>query len=164
MSKAQLWTKALLGAVLALIPTLGCSHFQAAPRPLYSGPVQPPEQTAILSGYVAKVDDADVEHLGGPFALLPGCHLVTSRTNVGDSSPTGAWSVVMPKLVFAFRMQAGHAYEIQAQRQGSGSETGNIKMHAVELDARGKRVAEVPPVRTKAEAEACRAWAEAEAK
>jgi hypothetical protein len=141
----------------------GCAHFPTGPHPLYSGPALPAEQTATLSGYVGKVDDVDVSDMVGPFGLLPGCHVVTSRNTVGEDSPSGAWSVVMPKRTFAFRMQAGHAYEIQVQRQGSGSETSGLKMRAVELDASGKRLAEVAPVHGKADVQACHAWAAAQA-
>jgi hypothetical protein len=137
----------------------GCAHFPAGSHPLYSGPALPPAQTATLSGYVGKVDDVDVSGLGGPFAVLPGCHIVTSRNTVGEDSPSGSWSVVMPKRTFAFRMQAGRVYEIQTQRQGSGSETGSLKMRAVELDASGKKLAEVSPVHGKADVQACHAWA-----
>lgn len=118
----------------------------------------PPAQTAVLSGYVAKVDDVDVSHLGGPFTLLPGCHVVTSRDKVGNDSPSGAWSVVMAQLTFAVRMQAGRTYEIQAQRQGGGSETASLKMRAVELDGNGKKLGEVQPSHGKADIDACRAW------
>lgn len=148
----------LLG-VAACTAGMGCTHFQPGPRPLYPGPVEPPEKTALLSGYVAKVDDVDVSQMGGAFSLLPGCHVVTSSTNLGNDSPSGAWSSVVPKLVFALRMQAGHAYQIEAQRQGSGSETSNLKMHAIERDAAGKKLGETPPTYDKADLEGCRAWA-----
>jgi hypothetical protein len=148
----------LLG-VAVLAGTVGCAHFQGEPQPLYAGPAQPPGQTALLSGYVAKVDGVDVSHMAGPFSLLPGCHIVVTRNNVGDDSPSGAWSVVMAQLTFALRMQAGRAYAIQIQRQGGGSETANLKMRAVELDGSGKKLQEFPPSHGKADLEACRAWA-----
>lgn len=149
--------QAILGAT-ALASAAGCAHFQGEPRPLYAGPVLPSTETALLSGYVAKVDDVDVSHMGGPFTVLPGCHVITSRDKLGDNSPSGAWSVVMPRLTFPLRMQAGHVYEIQARRQGSGSETANLKMSAVELDGSGKKLGEVPAAHGKADIEACRAW------
>ncbi len=156
-----LTTRMSLG-VAVLAGAAGCAHFQGEPRPLYTGPALPPAETALLSGYVAKVDDVDVTHLGGPFTLLPGCHVVTSRDKLGDNSPSGAWSVVMAPLTFPLRMQAGRVYDIQAQRQGSGSETANLKMRAVELDGNGKKLDEVPPSRGKADIEACRAWESAQ--
>jgi hypothetical protein len=146
--------------LLGLAAVAGCAHFQGEPRALYAGPARPPAETALLSGYVAKVDDVDVSHMGGPFTVLPGCHVITSRDKLGDNSPSGAWSAVMPQLTFPLRMQAGHVYEIQAQRQGSGSETANLKMHAVELDGTGKKLGEVPASHGKADIEACRAWEE----
>jgi hypothetical protein len=164
MSTLQRQITAFLGG-FALVATMGCAHFQTAPHPLYSGPVQPLEQTATLSGYVSKVDDIDVSHLPGPFTLLPGCHVVIARTNnVGDGSPSGAWRAVVPRTEFAFRMQAGHAYEVEVQRQGSGSETSNLKMRAAEMDARGKRLGDVPAVRSKDDVEACREWAAEQSK
>jgi hypothetical protein len=149
--------QSILGAT-ALAGAVGCAHFQGEPRALYVGPARPPAETALLSGYVAKVDDVDVSHMGGPFTVLPGCHVITSRDKLGDNSPSGAWSAVMPPLTFPLRMRAGHVYEIQAQRQGSGSETANLKMHAVELDGSGKKLGEVPASHGKADIEACRAW------
>jgi hypothetical protein len=148
----------ILPALAVFASAAGCAHFQGEPSPLYPGPVRPPTETALLSGYVAKVDGVDVSHQGGPFTLLPGCHVVTSRDKVGDNSPSGAWSVVMAPLTFPLRVQAGHVYEIQAQRQGSGSETANLKMRAVELDGSGKKLGEVPASHGKADLEACRAW------
>jgi hypothetical protein len=153
----SIFKQAILGAT-ALASVAGCAHFQGEPRPLYAGPVLPPAETALLSGYVAKVDDVDVSHMGGPFTLLPGCHVITSRDKLGDNSPSGAWSAVMPQLTFPLRMQAGHVYEIQARRQGSGSETANLKMSAVELDGNGKKLGEVPASHSKVDLEACRAW------
>jgi hypothetical protein len=150
--------RSMLLGVAAVAGVAGCAHFQEGPRALYAGPVLPPEETALLSGYVAKVDDVGVSHLGGPFTLLPGCHVITSRDKLGDNSPSGAWSVVMPQLTFPLRMQAGRVYEIQAQRQGSGSETANLKMHAVEIDGSGRKLGEVPASHGKADIEACRAW------
>lgn len=154
---SMLRPRMFLGAA-ALVGVTSCAHFQGEPRRLYAGPALPPVETALLSGYVAKVDDVDVSHLGGPFTLLPGCHVVTSRDKVGDDSPSGAWSVVMAPSTFAFRMQAGRAYEILVQRQGSGSETANLKMRAVERDASGKKLGDVAPSHGKADLEACRAW------
>lgn len=159
-SLCNLWPRMVyLVGVAALAGTAGCAHFQGEPRPLYAGPVLPPSQTALLSGYVAKVDDLNVAHLAGPFSLLPGCHIVVTRNNVGDDSPSGAWSVVMAQLTFALRMQAGRAYEIQIQRQGGGSETANLKMRALEFDGSGNKLQELPPSYGKAAIEACRAWA-----
>jgi hypothetical protein len=148
----------LLGGV-ALLSATGCAHFQTAPRALYAGPAQPTERTAVLTGYLAKVDDVDVSQMTGPFAVLPGCHVVTNTTNVGNDSPSGGWSMVTPKLTFALRMQAGRSYAIEAQHAGGGSETTGLKMHAVERDGAGTKLADIPPSRNKADLEACQAWA-----
>lgn len=144
--------------VAAWASASGCAHFQGGPRPLYPGPALPPGETALLSGYIAKVDGVDVSSLGGPFSLLPGCHVVVTRDKLGDGSPSGAWRNVMAPMTFALRMQAGRSYEIQARRQGSGSETSNLKMRAVELDAQGNKLAEVTASHGRADIEACQAW------
>lgn len=147
----------LLGLLLA--GGLACSHFRSTPQPLYRGPAQPPERTALLSGFVDKVDGVSVTDKQGPFTLLPGCHVVEGRANVGNDSPSGAWTADVPRGVFAFRMQAGRSYEVGVKTQGSGSETHNIEMRGIERDGTGKKLAEIGPARTKADVASCLAWA-----
>ena len=146
---------------LALASSGACAHFQAAPRSLYPGPERPAAEVARLSGPVARVDDVNVSHHGSAFALLPGCHVVVLKRNVGEGGVGGAWSADLGLVVYVFRMKAGNSYEIELHTQpGNGgvgnANVGGVKVKAFERDGRGKALATVEPVRKEDEVEACR--------
>ena len=150
----------LFAGTLALASGGACGHFQSAPRPLYPGESRPAEEVARLTGPVATVDGMEVSRLGPAFALLPGCHVVVLKRKVGEGGVSGAWSADLGRVAYAFRMKAGNSYEIDIHTQpGSGgvgtANVGDVKVKAVERDARGKALGAIAPVRNEAEIEAC---------
>lgn len=157
-------TASLLG--LAGVFTLAgaaCRHFQVEPRPLYEGQARPASEVARLSGPVGKVDGVKVSRLGTLFALLPGCHVVELPSTLGEGSSSGAWSVDIGHVEYAFVMKPGYLYAIEIKTQpGNAASTGNadvggVAITAVERDAGGKLLAKIPQVRTKADLEKCQA-------
>jgi hypothetical protein len=154
-------------AIVVVGGSLACGQFHAQPHPLYPKPVRPSEQTATLSGPVGKVDGLDVSKRGSLFSLLPGCHVVSLRKELGEGGVGGAWSIELPPTVYALRMQAGHSYEIQTLRSSAGgagsavstvgnaTSAGGVKIEAVERDAEGKLVGALTPVGSVPESEAC---------
>lgn len=155
----------ILAGLLVAAGGTACSHFQPAAHPLYPGPARPPGEVARLSGPVARVDGVDVSGQASSYTLLPGCHVVELQSRIGEGSLSGAWSAEVRHRFYAFKMQAGHSYEIDAQLQpgnyslGTGT-VGGVKIKAVERDARGSVLGAIAPVRTAAEARACRASAD----
>ncbi len=148
-------------AVLALVHA--CAHMGPSARPLYPGPVRPAEEVATLSGPIKSVDGLDVSDQGTVFALEPGCHVVVLESKIGEGGVSGAWSVDIPKHIYAFRMMAGHSYVVRVRvlpgNQGVGTaNVGGVEVTAVEQDSRGKTLATVPRVRKEADVEACQAW------
>jgi hypothetical protein len=140
-----------------------CRHFQADAHPLYEGDVRPAAEVATLSGPIAKVDGVDVSHMGSLFAILPGCHIVELPTQLGGGTPSGAWSVSIGHVSYAFAMKAGHFYAIDTDLQpGSSASMGNasvggVKVTATERAADGKVIAKLAKIRTKADIESCEA-------
>jgi hypothetical protein len=154
-----------LAATIAGIAFLSsCGHMSAAPSPLYEGPVRAARELAILSGPVAKVDGIDVSSRAASFSLLPGCHVVTLQSQIGEGGVSGAWSTDIRRRVFAFRMKAGHGYSIDVRllpgnHSVGTANVGGVKVVAIEQDSQGKRIATIPPASGEADIEACQAWA-----
>ena len=150
----------LLAGTLALANGMGCAHFQTTPYSLYQGPKRPAAEVARLDGPVAEVDGVDVSRLGTTFALLPGCHVVVLQSKVGEGGVGGAWSADLGTVVYVFRMQAEHSYDITLHtRPGAGgvgnANVGGVEVKAFERDARGKVLATLKPVHQESEIEAC---------
>jgi hypothetical protein len=138
----------------------------ARTHPLYDGPTLPAQDVAVLSGPVAKVDGVDVSEQGAVFALLPGCHVVTLQSQIGEGGVSGAWSADVRKQVYAFRMKAGNSYVIDVRllpgnHSVGTANVGSVKIVAVEQDGRGKKIGSIAPARGRADIEACHAWAAA---
>jgi hypothetical protein len=155
----------LFAGALATTGGASCGHFGPVPHPLYPGPARPTEEVARLSGPVVTVDGANVSSLGSSFTLLPGCHVVELQPRIGEGSVSGAWSAEIRHAVYAFKMKAGHSYEIDVHLRAGNSSVGKgtvggVKITAVERDPRGAVVGSTTPVRNSADAEACYAWAE----
>jgi hypothetical protein len=136
----------------------------ATPRPLYDGPTRTAQEVAMLSGPVAKVDGVDVSEQGAVFALLPGCHVVTLQSRIGEGGVSGAWSADVRKQVYAFRMKAGNSYSIDVRllpgnHSVGTANVGSVKILAIEQDGRGKKIGTLAPARGRADIEACHAWA-----
>jgi hypothetical protein len=157
------------GTVAALGGALGCAQFHAQPYPLYGEPMQPSDRIATLMGPIGVVDGKNVAKRGSLFALLPGCHVVSLRKEMGEGGLGGAWSIELPEHTYVFHMQAGHTYEIQVLRQssvgagsavstvGNATPAGGVKIEAVDRDAQGKLLGVVAPARSQADTQACAA-------
>jgi len=150
-------------SALAALLLCACITGGGHPHPLYPDPEtpRPAGEVARLSGPVATVDDQDVSKFGKSFALLPGCHVVKLAAKTGTTSGDGRGGYVtsLPPTVYAFRMQAQHAYEIDVRFDGRGGPTvGNVTIQAWDRDANGGAV-EVAPVGDGAEVEDCLNWA-----
>lgn len=148
--------------VIALLSA--CGHMGATPRPLYDGPARSAQEVAVLSGPVARVDGVDVSSRAPSFALLPGCHVVTLQSQIGEGGVSGAWSADIRNPVYAFRMRAGSSYSIDVHllpgnHSVGTANVGSVKVVAIEQDSRGKKIASIEPARTQADIEACHAWA-----
>jgi len=137
---------------------------QVRSYPLYPNPQvrREPSKIARLTGIVASVDGASVASNGNTFDLEPGCHVVTLLRTIGQGGEHEPWSSNVPRLVYAFKMTAGHAYVIEHRVQMGSDRNGTVTMSAVERDASGAIVGPVPPVRGGQDIEDCKQWAEAQ--
>jgi len=118
------------------------------PRPL--------TDVAQLYGEIATVDGRDVSSAVQPFELLPGCHVVTTRTSWGKRDNSGSISGNMPEFSFVINMQPNHGYVIDfelATRTGNG---GAIELRALEKDAAGNVSATLLPSIDQKELDRCR--------
>jgi hypothetical protein len=149
-----------LAAVLT-IAFATCRHFQYDAHPLYEGDARPAAEVAKLSGPIAKVDGVDVSHAGSLFALLPGCHIVELPTRIGEGTASGAWSVKLGHVSYAFAMKAGRLYVIDTELlPGNSASVGNaavggVKVTATERDADGKVIAKLSRIHSKSDIESC---------
>lgn len=114
--------------LLAGTLTLGCLASEAPAIALYpnaSVARLPPDQVATLTGTIARVDDRDVAELGGPFELLPGCHVVELTRQVpnnGYSLTTGVYFArQLPVAIFALPMKAGARYVVRRDLVPAGT-------------------------------------------
>ena len=107
--------------------TLGCLGSEPPAIALYPNAAVarlPPDQVATLSGTIARVDDRDVAELGGPFELLPGCHVVELTRQVpnnGYSLTTATYFRQLPVAVFALPMKAGARYLVRRDLVPTGT-------------------------------------------
>jgi hypothetical protein len=153
--------RVLAPACLALAGGAGCASFQAAPQPLYPGPPRPAAELAVVNGPLAAIDALDVSRLGPAFYVLPGCHAVVLREHLGEGSSGGAWSVTIPRTLYAIDMVAGHSYEMNVHLlSGNSASIGNanvggVKITAVERDASGKVLRPLAPLGKGAEGTGC---------
>src|SRR4029079_8726250 len=74
-------------------------------------------QVAQVSGPIGSIDGRDLRDLGGPFDLLPGCHIVELDLRVTRTPfPTSGgayWSGQFPRTIYAIRMKASARYLIR---------------------------------------------------
>ena len=148
---------------LVASPFVACVG-QVRSYPLYPNPQvrREPAKIARLTGIVATVDGVSVASNGNTFDLDPGCHVVTLARTVGQGGEHEPWSADVPRLVYAFKMTAGHAYVIEHRVQMASNRSGSVNVSAVERDASGATVGPVPPVRGGQDVEDCKQWAEAQ--
>jgi hypothetical protein len=149
---------------LVLVPALltACAIGPTRGTQLYAGDRRPLEQVATLRGPVLQVDDQPVSAKQRSFELLPGCHVVVSGGSVGHGTDHDAWIAHLPPTVFAIRAQAGSTYNITFAIDptlGRGP-IGSGEVVVKERDRSGGLRA-VPPVKTIADVETCKAWAPA---
>ena len=153
-----------VSAVASLIPAciVHSDDGGGEAHPLYPNPEQAraPREIARLIGPIGSVDGQDVKGLGKSFALLPGCHVVMLAEKTGqiNNGGIGGYVASLPQhMVWAFRMEAQHAYEIDVQIDRSSGPTGPLVIHAWDRDQQGG-AKEVAPIRTTLEVDACRKW------
>jgi hypothetical protein len=128
------------------------------PYPLYPSQLAPaPEQLATLLGPIGQVDGQDVGDKGRTFALLPGCHLVVLRRDVGEGGTSGAWVTHLPRIVYAFKMRAGHWYSVELKHSASSSSVWRINILAFDRDG-GGAATQVPAATTEQQIQDCMQW------
>jgi hypothetical protein len=156
-SSSRASRSALVAALLLSACITGGGHA----RPLYPGDPRPPEQVARLFGPIGSVDGQDVSRLGKSFALLPGCHVVRPVSKVAqvDKTAPNAYVARVPTdLTYAFRMQAGHTYELEVRpADNTGYTSVDAVVQAWDRDAQGGATA-VSPIASTAEVDACQGW------
>jgi hypothetical protein len=133
---------------------------QVRSYPLYPNPQvrREPAKVARLTGIVGTVDGASVAAFGNTFDVEPGCHVVTLVRTVGQGGEHEPWTADVPRLVFAFKMPAGHAYVIEHRVQVASNRTGTVTVTAVERDGSGAIVGPVSPVSGAQDIEDCKQW------
>lgn len=154
-------TRPSTACALAIALT-GC--ISATPRgtPLYpaAGPTRDVSEVAQLIGEVASVDGQSTSSGLNSFELLPGCHVVTTRTSWGKRDESGAMFGNMPRFSFAIMMVANRSYHFEydlMNRTGSG---GTLALKVYEKDVDGNVLAEFQPAATQAELDRCQALRE----
>ncbi|HEY2404660.1 MAG TPA: hypothetical protein VGI10_01585 [Polyangiaceae bacterium] len=156
-------TRVLL-TTLAL-STGACFASATPPVRLYADDGQPrrAEDVSTLSGYVQVVDGRDVSSLGGPFELLPGCHVIGTPSHWGLHSPGGdsAVTATTGQWQFALPMKAGHQYRIDVILGAMTGPTGSLTIKAHESDLGGHEKREFDRVTSSNDIDACQAAAAA---
>ena len=149
-------------AGLGLLLLSGCIVRAGDPHPLYPNPEtpRPPAEVARLFGPIAAVDGQDVSRLGKSFALVPGCHIVRLVEKVGAINTSAATGFVgmTGGVVFALKMRANFAYEVEVQMRETAGPTGTLLIQAWERAADGSSATPIPPARSEADIDACRSW------
>jgi hypothetical protein len=114
-------------------------------HPLYPGEQRPQAQVSNLQGPIAAVDGQSVAGLGRSFHLLPGCHLVTTESNVveGDQNMTLRGSA--RPLTYAMLMRPGHVYVVERQYVEAGLNLYRLVTRAYEVDSAGSRTRTFDP-------------------
>jgi hypothetical protein len=85
---------------------------------------------------------------------------VTLAEKTGEISSLGSGGYVasLPRgAVWAFRMQAQHAYEIQVQLDSAAGPVGQVSVHAWDRDPQGGAT-EIPPIGSTLELDECQQW------
>ena len=148
----------ILTGLLALAAS-GCVG-QVRAVPLYPNHGQrfAHDKLAMLQGPIGTVDGLNVESMGTSFDLLPGCHLVTLRSKIGEGNERGAWSADLHPMLFAFKMKPGYLYAFDYHADFDSAGHGQLVMAARELDPSGATVSLTLPVRDGRDIDECRSW------
>jgi hypothetical protein len=154
--------RALILTALLVLAAYGCVG-QVRAVPLYPNYEQQlaPDKLATLQGPIGTVDGQNVEAMGASFELLPGCHLVTLRSKIGEGNERGTWSADLHPMLFAFRMKPGYLYAFEYHADFGSAGHGQLFIVARELDAGGATVALVLPSRDGRDIDECRSWGQA---
>jgi hypothetical protein len=157
-------TRRLLGSLL--VPTalaLGCLGSEPPAIALYPNAAAvrlPPAQVATLVGPIARVDDREVADLGGPFDLLPGCHVVELTRQIpnnGFGLSTGVYgSGQLPVAVFALPMKAGARYVLRRDLVPAGTGMGRRLVFSAREELPGGAATDLSPSAAWSDVVACR--------
>ena len=149
-------------ATLAALLLPACIVRAGEPRPLYPNPEspRPPAAVARLFGPIAAIDGEDVSRKGKSFALLPGCHIVRLLDKVGaiNTSSSGGYVGIIGGVIFALRMKASFAYEIEVGFFDTTGPTGELTIRAWERAADGSSSTPIAPAQSEADIDECRKW------
>jgi hypothetical protein len=137
---------------------VGCASAPDVPGyPLYAASTRLPRaQVARVFGPIGWVDGRNVADLGDGFELLPGCHVVVTRSEAVESTSEVSVPGVPRGRAFALPMQAGFTYVVKRQVQSGMGLQIRIVTFADELDAGGNRVRSIEPAKSRDELAACR--------
>jgi hypothetical protein len=151
--------RALVFATLAL----GCLASEPPAIALYPNAAAgrlPPGQVATLAGSIARVDGRDVADLGGPFELLPGCHvveLIRQIPNNGYGLSAGVYGTgQLPVAIFALPMKAGARYVLRRDLVPAGNGMGRRLILSAREELPGGAATDLSPSAAWADIVACR--------
>ena len=139
----------LLALVTVTLP-LACRPALDAPGvPLYPNATRVPRsKVAQVAGPIASIDGRNLLDQGGPFDLLPGCHIVElDRRMTGlPYSPSGGayWSGQFPRTIYAIRMKASARYVIRRSIDVNSTGQGRMILSAREEEPDGATTDLVP--------------------
>jgi hypothetical protein len=148
-------------ATFACLAAVGvaCKRAGGVPYPLYPAaePAPAPDQIATLAGPIGSVVGREVGDKGRTFSLLPGCHVVVLRRDVGGAGEGGAWSAHLSRIVCAFKMRGGRRYSVEIRTDDSTGPVGHFTIKAFERDAAGAAT-QLPAATSQEQIEDCMAW------
>lgn len=111
-------------------------------------------EAALLEGHVAEVDGVPVARFGSSFAVAPGCHIVRTRGNWGQSGSTWAVGATLPQVYFAVPMQPGYRYSVRIfERTWQGR--GYVELRMLEMRPSGEQVREIGSAQEQLELQQC---------
>ncbi len=140
-----------------LASVTACTHAPDVPGyPLYEASSRLPRaQVARLFGPIDSVDGRNVVGLGDGFEVLPGCHVVRTRSDVVESTSEVQILGHPRGFAFAIHMQAGFTYVVKRQVLGDMGSQVRFVTSADEIDG-GGHVGTIAPAKNGDELEACR--------
>ena len=152
----------VLLAFVTVTLALACRPALDAPGvPLYPNAATrrlPRSRVAQVNGPIASIDGRDLRDKGGPFDLLPGCHVVElDRRLTGASySLDGTYlSGQFPRTIYAIRMKASARYLIRRTIDVNSTGQGTMILSAREEGPTGART-DLVPASSMADINACR--------
>jgi hypothetical protein len=107
------------------------------------------------TSFIKTVDGRDVSTLDSYFELLPGCHVVSTGTQLLFSHMGATWQRQYPPHFFIFDMKAGHAYRVVVQLKEKMNGFASLVVDGTEQDPSGKETRSFNPVPGFAARQAC---------